>query len=719
MLTIHFFTIVYNGCPFIEHHIEVFKKLSANWHWHIVEGAADLKHDTAWSVHSGGRVPGADKKITLSIDGTTECLDDLAKNHPDRISIYRKPQGVLWDGKLEMVRAPLANIQEECLLWQIDVDEFWTADQIETICSEFDNNPEKTAAWYWCNYFVGPDITISTRNCYAQNPSQEWLRTWRYLPGDCWAAHEPPMLLRKGVNGVEEDLGRLNPISHRRTEELGAEFEHHAYLLESQVAFKEQYYGYAGAIDGWRALQVDASSETPLLLSKYFSWVKDSTYVMRESESHTVQECQAVMPMVLVDGVVYQLKSMKGIARVWTSIMREWVEMGLSKYITVLDRDNTCPEISGINRIPFQKWDELSASLDCLQIEGACRRTCSQVFVSTLFTSSVETPSVFLHHDFIPERVGSILKGNLWSERIRAMKHAVRHICVSHNTKKDLLAIHPDIKEETIFASSLGVGGSLHKCQTADIETFKREYGLHKPYLLFVGDRIGLAGAGQPGEGYKNGKIFLDAFKKWKSSTTHMLLFIGGAKDIEQSILDNCDGIQWKHLCPDDEELARAYGGALAMVYPSKYEGFGLPVAEAMKCGCPVIASRTSSLPEVGGDAPIYIDPESVDELVDAMDKVLDSEYRQKMIERGISQATGMTWRKIAEDVWGELIRATEGSPGDAIPWRSVRSELAELEVIRNEATCVKNSLSWKVTYPLRAFSRRLCQFLGKQYRDL
>jgi glycosyltransferase involved in cell wall biosynthesis len=299
------------------------------------------------------------------------------------------------------------------------------------------------------------------------------------------------------------------------------------------------------------------------------------------------------------------------------------------------------------------------------------------------------------------------------------MKHAVRHVCVSHNTKKDLLAIYPDIKEETVLASSLGVGGSLHKCQIADIETFKREHGLHKPYLLFVGDRIGLTGAGQPGEGYKNSKILLEAFKKWKSSAMHMLLFVGGAKDIEQSIVENCHGLDWKHICPVDEGLALAYGGALAVVYPSKYEGFGLPVVEAMKCGCPVIAARTSSLPEVGGDAPIYIDPANGDELVDALDMVLDHENRQKMIERGMSQAAGMTWRKIAEDVWGELIKATEGSPGDAMPWRSVRSELAELEVIRNEAICVKNSLSWQVTYPLRAVSRRLSQLLGKQYRDL
>lgn len=129
-IPVHFFTIVLNGDPFIRYHETVLPKLWFKWHWHIVEGVASLAHDTAWSVKAGGRVDESFHRNGLSIDGTSEYLDDLAARFPDNITIYRKRNGVFWEGKREMCNAPLENIDRECLLWQIDSDEFWTPDQI-------------------------------------------------------------------------------------------------------------------------------------------------------------------------------------------------------------------------------------------------------------------------------------------------------------------------------------------------------------------------------------------------------------------------------------------------------------------------------------------------------------------------------------------------------------------------------------------------------------
>ncbi|HMD53389.1 MAG TPA: hypothetical protein VKJ65_02430, partial [Phycisphaerae bacterium] len=102
-LPIHFFTIVLNGEPFIRHHLERFQKLSIPWHWHIVEGLADLKHDTAWSLPYGGTLPLEMVRNGRSIDGTAEYLDQIAAAYPDQITLYRPPNGKMWDGKLEMV----------------------------------------------------------------------------------------------------------------------------------------------------------------------------------------------------------------------------------------------------------------------------------------------------------------------------------------------------------------------------------------------------------------------------------------------------------------------------------------------------------------------------------------------------------------------------------------------------------------------------------------
>ena len=92
-LPLHFFTIVLNGQPFIRHHIEVFKQLPFKWHWHIIEGVAELKHDTAWSVKLGGQINEQLHRNGLSNDGTTEYIDEIAKQFPDNITVYRKRNG--------------------------------------------------------------------------------------------------------------------------------------------------------------------------------------------------------------------------------------------------------------------------------------------------------------------------------------------------------------------------------------------------------------------------------------------------------------------------------------------------------------------------------------------------------------------------------------------------------------------------------------------------
>ncbi|TGU74973.1 glycosyltransferase [Geomonas terrae] len=281
-LEVNFFTIVLNGEPFIRWHIEQFKKLTFPWHWHVVEGVADLKHDTAWSLENGGRVSEELHRNGLSNDGTTAYLDELARLFPDRVTLYRKPAGVFWDGKLEMVAAPLGNIRRECLLWQIDADEFWTAPQIETARAMFQDDPSKTSAFYYCNFYVGPELVISTRDTYGNHSHYEWLRTWHYLPGDQWVSHEPPRLCRPKAGGGFGDLGRINPFRHAETERQGLTFEHLAYVTEPQLRFKEIYYGYADAVAGWRRLQ--QAPGFPVRLADYFPWVHDGALVRRKDD---------------------------------------------------------------------------------------------------------------------------------------------------------------------------------------------------------------------------------------------------------------------------------------------------------------------------------------------------------------------------------------------------------------------------------------------------
>ncbi len=276
-LPVHFFTIVLNGEPFIRYHIEAFKQLPFKWHWHIIEGVADLKHDTAWSLKYGARITDEIHDKGLSNDGTTGYIDQIKKQFPENVSVYRKPEGIFWDGKIEMVNAPLSNINEECLLWQVDADELWTVEQICKTRSLFIENPDKTAAYYYCHYFVGEKLIISTRNTYGNHTDYEWLRTWRYIPGDRWMAHEPPKLFRKTGNEQWIDIASINIFRHNETEEHGLIFQHYSYAIEEQLFFKERYFGYSGAVNKWKLLQ--RQTHFPVLLRHFFNWVEDNALV--------------------------------------------------------------------------------------------------------------------------------------------------------------------------------------------------------------------------------------------------------------------------------------------------------------------------------------------------------------------------------------------------------------------------------------------------------
>ncbi|MCX7593322.1 MAG: FkbM family methyltransferase [Fischerella sp.] len=669
-MSIHFFTIVLNGQPFIRYHIEIFKQLPFKWHWHIVEGVADLKHDTGWSVKLGGRISGEIHKNGRSCDGTTEYLDELARLYPDKITIYRQPEGVFWDGKREMVNAPLTNIQEECLLWQIDVDELWTLEQICTAREMFISNPDKTAAFYWCWYFVGEQLIISTRNCYAQNPQQEWLRTWRFKPGYIWAAHEPPTLVEPLADGKYRNVASTNPFLHHETEQHGLVFQHFAYVTQEQLNFKEKYYGYSNAVVQWLSLQ--KNTKFPILLREYFPWVQDATQVdiahrqgvvpiaQRDQNSNDWQFLQPaevqqkiaqiskISPIVIIDGVFFQLYQ-TGIARVWQSLLEEWSDNGFSQHIIVLDRASTAPKIAGIRYRTVPAYDYNNTDADREILQQVCNEESADLFISTYYTTPMTTPSVFMAYDMIPEVMGWDMNNPMWREKQHGIRHASAYITISENTACDLVNSYKDIARETVTVAYCGVNNTFVPSKPEKIQAFKYKYGINKPYFLLVGT----------GTGYKNGILFFQAFSKLASSNGFDIVCTGSGGLLAPEFRTYTSGSVVHMLQLSDEELATAYSGAVALIYPSKYEGFGLPVLEAMACGCPVITCPNASIPEVAGEAAIYIKDDDVQGLADALCEVQKPSVRQTLIAAGLEQAKKFSWSKMAEIVSSALIDAT------------------------------------------------------------
>lgn len=236
------FTIAYNGMPFLP---TIFFNLQAtklDWRWIVAEGAARNTHCTSWCNQ---QAPG------LSQDGTTEFLDML-KNHP-RVTVLRNE---MWDGKLEMCNACLAEIKEPCVLMQMDSDEIWRSDDIERIVRTFETELVKSAL-VRCRYFLGVNILATSANGYGNN-AFEWARIWRFNVGDKFERHEPPQL-KQTAKGNMVRLG--SPT-----------FDHYAWWSENQVAYKEQFYAYPLALAHWQMLQ--ANTEWPVKdLRKFLPWV--------------------------------------------------------------------------------------------------------------------------------------------------------------------------------------------------------------------------------------------------------------------------------------------------------------------------------------------------------------------------------------------------------------------------------------------------------------
>jgi glycosyltransferase involved in cell wall biosynthesis len=673
-VAVRFFTIVLNGEPFIRHHINVLRQLPFRWHWHIVEGAAELVHDTAWSKAGGGVLKPDQHNGGLSRDGTTAYLDELAAQYPTQVSIHRPPPGRHWDGKIEMVAEPLRHIFEDCVLWQMDADELWTVDQLVEGRAMFLRSPEEAAAWFWCHYFVGPELVVASRNCYSQNPHQDWLRAWRFRPGMKWLTHEPPVLAERLADGTWKNLADGPTFTHRQTEAAGLVFQHFAYATEAQLRFKENYYGYSGALEAWSGLQ--QRRDLPLRLKEVFPWVTDDTIIDTvdsrgveplarqdsvSGEWHFSTGCgsnrQAVTAVIVVDGIFFQIHN-TGISVVWQELLKVWGSSNLGPRIRVLDRGETAPRIPGIQYHGIPLFDPDDMGGDSLMLQEICDELKAGVFISTYYSSPTRTPSVSLIYDMIPERLGMDASFWQWARKEWDIQRSDHFVCISGSTALDLGRLHPEIPPNLISVVHMAAPPDFKPSGHSVMEDFRRKHGLENDYLLLVGERISLHVNTQ---GYKNAAL---AFKAWsllpvENRQNLLIVCAGGSMELEKELRLLAPTADVRMIRFSAEELPHAYSGAVALVYPSLYEGFGLPIVEAMACGCPVITCRRASLPEVAGEAAIYVDPWDAMETANAILQLWRApDVRSRHIRLGLEQAAGFSYQKAAGEL-GKILTET------------------------------------------------------------
>ena len=157
-------------------------------------------------------------------------------------------------------------------------------------------------------------------------------------------------------------------------------------------------------------------------------------------------------------------------------------------------------------------------------------------------------------------------------------------------------------------------------------------------------------------KGYKNFRIFIESFSRNKELKKNLdIVCFGGGKfnsdEINLLIKNKVSENQVYQISDNDEMLCHLYKNASALIYPSKYEGFGLPILEAMANSCPVISSNSSSLPEVYGDAALSFNPNYADELTEQMVKIVqNNEIKNDLVKKGLERKKNFSFRKCAQE---------------------------------------------------------------------
>lgn len=268
-------------------------------------------------------------------------------------------------------------------------------------------------------------------------------------------------------------------------------------------------------------------------------------------------------------------------------------------------------------------------------------------------------PAVVTVHDLaflrFPERFRPAKRRYLTALTRASVRRAAHVLTVSEFTRQEvisLLGVEPD----KVTATPNGRDERLGSLPAEAVAAFRNERQLPDQFLLFLGTL----------EPRKNLTTLLRAYAAARPSLDMPLVVAGGKGWLYEPIFALVDElglreqVRFAGFVPRDE-LGLWYNAATALVYPSLYEGFGLPPLEALQCGTPVITSNTSSLPEVVNDAAVTVDPTDVDALARALTRIAaDAELRAELRERGPNQAARFSWERTAAGTLGAL-RAAAG----------------------------------------------------------
>ena len=373
---------------------------------------------------------------------------------------------------------------------------------------------------------------------------------------------------------------------------------------------------------------------------------------------------------IFIDGVVYGFQTYGGINTFFNEVLSRLSQR--PEVSIAIQLPGACagqlPEMPArIWQPPLPKETGLSWKLDQVakpvlqwandlarkvRLRQFFRGTWPYVFQSTYFTLSTEkVPQVGLALDMNHEIFVEFFQ-NDWGQWLRRqyreyLQRATRIIAISQNTKQDVIRIYR-IPSDNIDVVYLAVDRDVFRAQQSKEVVEARRTLTHdcEPYILFLGRR----------DGYKNFDRLLEAFGRASIKNRVCLVVVGTPWQSGESRRIRDLGLESRVRLvahPSDQLLAALYNGALAFIYPSLGEGFGIPLLEAMACETLVLAADIPVFREVAGEAAIYFDPYRPEDIVRVLEIAVTGCAKNEYISRGMRQVSKYSWDKCADQMYG------------------------------------------------------------------
>ena len=268
------------------------------------------------------------------------------------------------------------------------------------------------------------------------------------------------------------------------------------------------------------------------------------------------------------------------------------------------------------------------------QIDGLIWHSTNYRFPEKWKGARVSTVYDLIHEKF-PQYYASSRYEKFRQQKKASILSSEIVICISETTQKDIIELY-GIDPRRVFVTYLAPQEVFRP-----VDAFYH-FMFDKPFLLYLGRRLP----------YKNFALLLEAYSRWKEKSEILLVVVGQCwNEQELSLLNEKKVLSHVRLMDkvDDEMLCRLYNQAMAFVYPSQYEGFGIPLVEAMACGCPIIASKIPSTIEIAGDIPIYFDANSIESLLESFNDVLVEGEKSDRAQLGLMWVKKYSWQKTAQ----------------------------------------------------------------------